>query len=67
MDTATFKGVEMLMIFGGLFAFCLHQLWSVRREARKRAEREAAARAAGVETPQASSIPAWMTDRSKRG
>jgi uncharacterized membrane protein len=47
MDAGIFKGLEALLIFGGFLAFCLHQLWSLKRDARLRAEREAADAAAG--------------------
>lgn len=43
MSTRLFGLIELFMIFGGVIAFGVYQMWSVRRAIRIREERDAAA------------------------
>lgn len=41
MDEGLFKGLEFVMIFGVIFAICIHQLLDIKKAQRALAERQA--------------------------
>jgi hypothetical protein len=41
MDEGLFKGLEFALIFGVIFAFCVHQLLDIRKAQRDLADKQA--------------------------
>lgn len=66
MDFGTVKMIEFFLFFGGGLAFCVHQLWSLRCDEKRRLKAEAEAMARGEPPPPPPPIPGWMADRSNR-
>jgi hypothetical protein len=66
MDFGTAKMIEFFMFFGGGLAFCIHQLWSLKRDEKRRLKAEAEALARGEPPPPPPPVPGWMADRSDR-
>jgi hypothetical protein len=66
VDFGTAKMIEFFMFFGGGLAFCIHQLWSLRRDEKRRLKAEAEALARGEPPPPPPPVPGWMADRSDR-